>query len=1293
MTTSSTPTASRPSALPALTSPSQALQSTLFSTWYPNFRKISPKATIIDLQEVQPEFLKWLEEDGIVLPEGSDLPIGREGEQQTTRRPTDAQDEDDAEDVRPAKFDRLDARIRDVIKSYDGAVFPKLNWSAPLDAAWIVAGSTLRCTTPADVYLLLKSSDFVANDTEQAKLLYDAQSTAGKSAVAISSTDSHREDTSAPAAQDELEIATMSSGGATLEPMKNVPAGLVLKKWFDMPPSHEYRCFVRAANLIGISQRDNVFYSHLQDVSTQQTIRAQLVDFYETYLRPRTPPPGAKKGRDAGFSVQDFVFDAYLTRNMDRVFLVDVGPYLPRTDSLLWTWEELESEAARIHGEQGHRIAQASRSPPAQPELRLISSEGQASQSAPTHVRNMVPRDVLQHSDGKSIVEFAREWEESLRGAVLEGEGKGARETNTLQASMQQQGEKQSGPEAPPLEEAGERPSAATDRQVRFDGVDASDEESEKAETDNEEDAAERGEGTSIGQAGFFAALGGLDDGTSGEGEDSLRKKTARRKKKRKSKEGTNASNDADAAEATTAPGIGTDQVTKPASGAGKTGPQPQAQRKAKKPSNGRASGSSKAKADGEKTLGNMSMDEFTELLASQAKLSGRSSELSGDAVGSSTSQEADASFSNTHLSSLRSLLALSASFLDPTVELKRQFGAAAVRAYEAEMAASGNNTAGGAASRRAQTNWNSNSRFRNTLVQPPDTWPPISRTFTGMNMETLTSERGRMGAWIHSRAYRQVQLAFLQAVQSYDPNQLVALLRQCPWHVDTLLQLSDISRHQGDLGQASDFNARALFAYERTASPIFTSGLVSSSGPPQVDFAKVENRGLWLAVHRQINFLCRKGTWRTALEWTKFILGLDPLEDPHASVLWIDFIAVKARQYGWFVEMLDQLDASNAKLLQAQGKAKELRVKLNPLEQKLWKEAGLAQEPWSALDWTVGLYYARALAVRAIEKDEGRQESERSSAALKLAIARCPVFVTMLFDKIGNALPQSLAGSNLFRIDEDRYSASEDALALLLGNIYVARSESLWREPATNQWLLDTLEEIWPELQKSENKPRPLQCSDTHRRAVYRHVLVSDLPDALRQKLIGYFPPEITNKESLDAWDPLPPKGPHATCYDDEYFAPVQRERERQMRASGLASNVAGAAGGGGLANALQNLVNMMRGGGGGLEEWGAAMEQMDDETREDLMAELMQMTAEARRNRGVAADEPPGAFGQAADEDGEEGDEMFAEAEEGDDADMGPIGMLRNALRGWWGGDQAQAQADTLGEEEAEQHDAENA
>jgi hypothetical protein len=121
--------------LPVVTSPQLALHHTRFSNWFPLYRRHSPKATVIDLLTVQPDFVNWLEEDGLILPRDSDIeeqPNDFDDEDDSERDDSNDDDDDDEEAAaEPRNFDPLNARIRQVLSAYEGAVFPKLDWSAP----------------------------------------------------------------------------------------------------------------------------------------------------------------------------------------------------------------------------------------------------------------------------------------------------------------------------------------------------------------------------------------------------------------------------------------------------------------------------------------------------------------------------------------------------------------------------------------------------------------------------------------------------------------------------------------------------------------------------------------------------------------------------------------------------------------------------------------------------------------------------------------------------------------------------------------------------------------------------------------------------------------------------------------------------------------------------------------------------------------------------------------------------------------------------------------------------------
>lgn len=154
-------------------------------------------------------------------------------------------EEDIEEDV--PEFPELEADIRRSICKYR-FVFPKLNWSACEDAKWIQACGT-KCNTLSEIFLLLKSSDKIVHDLTEA-----------------------------------FERCT----DYTAESVPEFDFNLVLRKWKNINPSMEFRCFIGRNEVIGISQRDvRSYYSHLQQDKDQ--IIADILSFFRSSIRERFP--------------------------------------------------------------------------------------------------------------------------------------------------------------------------------------------------------------------------------------------------------------------------------------------------------------------------------------------------------------------------------------------------------------------------------------------------------------------------------------------------------------------------------------------------------------------------------------------------------------------------------------------------------------------------------------------------------------------------------------------------------------------------------------------------------------------------------------------------------------------------------------------------------------------------------------------------------------------------------------------------------------------------------------------
>ena len=115
-------------------------------------------------------------------------------------------------------------------------MFCKTNWSAPLDAMWINAGS-MKCQRTAEIYLLLKSSDRTAFDFQH---MLAPQGLQAPSGLVVSGTESY---------YDNSDRHYTRSGFA--DDLNGAPAKptLVLRKWCNLLPSMEFRLFVRDGKL------------------------------------------------------------------------------------------------------------------------------------------------------------------------------------------------------------------------------------------------------------------------------------------------------------------------------------------------------------------------------------------------------------------------------------------------------------------------------------------------------------------------------------------------------------------------------------------------------------------------------------------------------------------------------------------------------------------------------------------------------------------------------------------------------------------------------------------------------------------------------------------------------------------------------------------------------------------------------------------------------------------------------------------------------------------------------------
>ena len=232
----------------------------------------------------------------------------------------------------------------------------------------------------------------------------------------------------------------------------------------------------------------------------------------------------------------------------------------------------------------------------------------------------------------------------------------------------------------------------------------------------------------------------------------------------------------------------------------------------------------------------------------------------------------------------MRPLLAVDKQHLDPLKELERFFGSKVIAS--AGMTNSPNQPVGARARNPHHALGRQFSgRAGGFLAKPQQNWPPAAMVKGGLSME-LIDEGNLTGqpvwSFEHSRVYKEVTKMFLQAISSHDPNALMALLHVHPYHVENLLQLSDMASQQGDQGMSSDFLDRALYAFERALAPNFNLQM----GTARLDFRRIESRQFFRALEKRVSSLMKRGTWRTLHEYAKLLYACSPIDDPYGALI-----------------------------------------------------------------------------------------------------------------------------------------------------------------------------------------------------------------------------------------------------------------------------------------------------------------------------------------------------------------------------------------------------------------------
>ncbi|KAI1179858.1 transcriptional repressor TCF25-domain-containing protein [Nemania sp. FL0916] len=188
----------------------------------------------------------------------------------------------------------------------------------------------------------------------------------------------------------------------------------------------------------------------------------------------------------------------------------------------------------------------------------------------------------------------------------------------------------------------------------------------------------------------------------------------------------------------------------------------------------------------------------------------------------------------------------------------------------------------------------------RNPFLPGKETWPRASTE--GLTMRQLEEKfAGTVEfAFSHDENYNKLETQFFSLVQMMDPMRLVHYLHSHPYHISSLIQVSQVAKQDQNAALSADLCERALFTFGRVAISNFR--LKMEQGKARLDFRRPENRQFWLAGYHYLKNLMMKGTYRTALEWAKLLFSMD-LSDPYGMIHFIHPLAIRAHESKWFID------------------------------------------------------------------------------------------------------------------------------------------------------------------------------------------------------------------------------------------------------------------------------------------------------------------------------------------------------------------------------------------------------
>jgi tetratricopeptide (TPR) repeat protein len=175
------------------------------------------------------------------------------------------------------------------------------------------------------------------------------------------------------------------------------------------------------------------------------------------------------------------------------------------------------------------------------------------------------------------------------------------------------------------------------------------------------------------------------------------------------------------------------------------------------------------------------------------------------------------------------------------------------------------------------------------------------------------------------------------------------------------------------------------------------------------------ENRAFFICLFKHIIYIGERGCTRTALEFCKVLLSLDPIDDPLAILLLLDYYAIRSEEYNYLIRFYT-----------------EENQRLN-------------------LDGLPNFAYSLSLAYFRLSL------FDKANEILQNALLRFPTMLKYLLDKLSIKPDRSVEKCRFFS-DSERY---ETNALKCVQQLYIVRMSSEWKEKDELDFLRNNVNEV----------------------------------------------------------------------------------------------------------------------------------------------------------------------------------------------------------------------------------------